>query len=106
MVAVLRGHRIGGRYEQASGLRRLSDLDNRCSLNMDDAKREKDRGIYDRMIGEASKLNGLLERDRDCSAGTVGTESVPATEAPPTSGVMGLSGHSVCGPCVGIHSVL
>lgn len=88
MVAVLRGYRNTERDEGPSGARRPSDVDYPRSLNMDEAKRERDREVFDRMISEISELSGLLGSDRGRSISTAEQEHVPAPEAPSVSPVV------------------
>lgn len=88
MVAILRGHRNGERDEGPSRPRRPPDVDDHRSLNMDDAKRERDREVFDMMVKEVNELSGLLGSDCGSNVSTAGQEHVPAPGAPSVSPVV------------------
>lgn len=89
MVAVLRGHQNGERDEGPSRARRPLDVDDHRSLNMDDAKRSRDREVFDMMIREVNELSGLLWSDRGGNVSTAEQEEhVSASEAPSVSPVV------------------
>lgn len=85
MVAVLRDHRNSERDEGPSGARRPSDVGDLRSPNMDDAKRSRDREVFDMMIREVNELSSLLGGDRGRNVSTAGQQHVPAPEAPSVS---------------------